>query len=112
MVQVYAQLGKAREAVNLAEVLLQAGHTMEAAGWDAVVSLAWASGVVPLQRYAVQLMQRGKQYGHYNAVVSEQVRWGMPGAGVRCEGQALLLHHTHTVACWYTPALVRDTSAI
>jgi hypothetical protein len=76
MVLVYAQLGKVREAVNLAEVLLQAGHTMEAAGWDAVVSLAWASGVVPLQRYAVQLMQRGKQYGHYNATVSEQVGQG------------------------------------
>eukprot|EP00775_Hariotina_reticulata_P007913 gene7913-8109_t len=73
LVQVYCQLGKHREAVNVLEVILRGGQHVETAACDAAISACWGTGAVPLQQYALQLFDRARQQGLYRLQVAEQV---------------------------------------
>ena len=73
LVQVYCQLGKHREAINVLEVILRGGQHVELAAFDAAITACWCTGVVPLQQYALQLFDRARQQGLYQLQVTEQV---------------------------------------
>jgi pentatricopeptide repeat protein len=73
MAMLYCRLGKCREAVNFMEAMLRGGHTVELTAFDAVIDTAWSSGVLSLQRYAVQLFERARPCGHYTVLIQDKV---------------------------------------
>ncbi|KAF8072999.1 pentatricopeptide repeat-containing protein [Scenedesmus sp. PABB004] len=72
LVCVYARLGKAREAVHVLEALLRGGQCVDPPARDAAMDACWATGVVELQRYAVQLHDAAHAQGLHHAAVAER----------------------------------------
>lgn len=79
LVCVYCRLGKVREAANIVEIMLRSGQHVEATTFDAAIDACWATGVVPVQQFGLQLYERANQQGLYQAQVVKQVggrlRW-------------------------------------
>ncbi len=85
LVVVYCRLGKVREAQNMVEVMMRAGQSVELPTYSAVICVLWCSGVVPLQRHALQLFDRACKQGLYRLQVREQVGGGeCKLAGCQC----------------------------
>ncbi|WIA09188.1 hypothetical protein OEZ85_008599 [Tetradesmus obliquus] len=72
LVCVYCRLGKHQQAVNMLEVMLRGGQHVDLTTYDAAIDACWATGVVPLQKYALQLYGRAHQQGLFQGLVSEQ----------------------------------------
>lgn len=73
LVCVYCRLGKHQEAVNMLEVMLRGGQHVDITTYDAAIDACWATGVVTLQKYALQLYARARQQGLYQVLVAQQV---------------------------------------
>eukprot|EP00878_Enallax_costatus_P004567 GHUV01004808.1.p1 GENE.GHUV01004808.1~~GHUV01004808.1.p1 ORF type:complete len:696 (+),score=237.48 GHUV01004808.1:1024-3111(+) len=73
LVCVYCRLGKHREAINMLEVMLRGGQHVDITTYDAAIDACWATGVVPLQKYALQLYDRAHQQGLFKVLMGEQV---------------------------------------
>eukprot|EP00879_Flechtneria_rotunda_P003589 GHRR01003824.1.p1 GENE.GHRR01003824.1~~GHRR01003824.1.p1 ORF type:complete len:562 (+),score=207.75 GHRR01003824.1:1417-3102(+) len=72
LVCIYCRLGKHQGAVNMLEVMLRGGQHVDLTTYDAAVGACWATGVVPLQKYALQLYERAHQQGLYQIITNEQ----------------------------------------
>lgn len=55
------------------EVMLRGGQHVDFTTYDAAIDACWATGVVPLQKYALQLYERAHQQGLYKLLMAEQV---------------------------------------
>lgn len=78
LVCVYCRLGKVREAANMLEIMLRSGQHVDVTTFDAAIDACWATGVVPLQHFAQQLLERAQQQGLYQTRVVKQVRHAHP----------------------------------
>jgi pentatricopeptide repeat protein len=74
LVCVYCRLGKHQQAANMLEVMLRGGQHVDLTTFDAAIDACWATGVVPLQKYALQLYERAHQQGFFKGLITEQVR--------------------------------------
>jgi pentatricopeptide repeat protein len=73
LVCVYCRLGKHQQAANMLEVMLRGGQHVDLTTFDAAIDACWATGVVPLQKYALQLYERAHQQGLLQVLITEQV---------------------------------------
>lgn len=83
LVCVYCRLGKVREAANMLEIMLRSGQHVDATAFDAAIDACWGTGVLPLQQFAQQLLERAQQQGLYQKRVVKQVGddpWPQPDA--------------------------------
>lgn len=55
------------------EVMLRGGQHVDITTYDAAINACWATGAVPLQKYALQLYDRARQQGLFKALMGEQV---------------------------------------
>lgn len=74
LVAVYCKVGKSREAQNLLELMVRSGQHVELTTYNALIDATWSSGVVPMQKYALQLFERACKQGLYKLHIGEQVR--------------------------------------
>jgi pentatricopeptide repeat protein len=74
LVCVYCRLGKHQQAANVLEVMLRGGQHVDLTTFDAAIDACWATGVVPLQKYALELYERARQQGLFQGLITEQVR--------------------------------------
>lgn len=83
LVCVYCRLGKVREAANMLEIMLRSGQHVDGTAFDAAIDACWGTGVLPLQQFAQQLLERAQQQGLYQTRVVKQVGdvpWPQPDA--------------------------------
>lgn len=70
------QVAKLREAQGMLDMMIRGGQHIEPATYSAHIQSAWASGVLPLQAYAVRLFDRAV------------ARHGLPAAAVEDDAAA------------------------
>eukprot|EP00879_Flechtneria_rotunda_P029688 GHRR01032127.1.p1 GENE.GHRR01032127.1~~GHRR01032127.1.p1 ORF type:complete len:124 (-),score=33.38 GHRR01032127.1:531-902(-) len=94
LVCIYCRLGKHQGAVNMLEVMLRGGQHVDLTTYDAAVGACWATGVVPLQKYALQLYERAHQQGLYQIITNEQASCGCCFMRITVSVLASSLHQT------------------